>query len=52
MSRFMQVIEHLLPMHYVRYLVENLLVSLGSIAFFVDRPLAIYKESYWAICTI
>ncbi|BAZ27568.1 hypothetical protein NIES4073_84910 [Kalymmatonema gypsitolerans NIES-4073] len=47
MSRFMQVIEHLLPMHYIRYLVENSLVSLGSLAFFVDRPLAIFGTAAW-----
>lgn len=47
MSRFMQVVEHLLPIHYVRYLVNNSLVSLGSIAFFVDRPLAIFGTAAW-----
>ena len=47
MSRFMQVVEHLLPIHYVRYLVENSLISLGSLAFFVDRPLAIFGTAAW-----
>ncbi len=47
MSRFMQVVEHLLPIHYIRYLVENSLISLGSLAFFIDRPLAIFGTAAW-----
>ncbi len=52
MSRFMQVVEHLLPIHYVRYLVENSLISLGSLAFFIDRPLAIFGTAAWLHASI
>jgi NurA domain len=45
--RFMQVVEHLLPMHYVRHVVDHSLASLGSIAFFVDRPLAVFGTAAW-----
>jgi hypothetical protein len=47
LNRTMSVIEHLLPIHYIRYLKENALPLLGSLAFFVDGPLAIFGTAAW-----
>ena len=47
MARFMQAVEHLLPIHYIRHLEENSLANLGGIAFFVDRPLAVFGTAAW-----
>ena len=46
-SRFMGVVEHLLPIHYIRYLAEDSLSSLASTAFFLDRPLGIFGSAAW-----
>lgn len=46
-NRAMMTIEHLMPVHYIRYLAENSLSSLGSTAFFVDGPLAVFGNSAW-----
>ncbi len=47
LMRFMTTVEHLMPVHYVRYLRENSLPTLGGLAFFVDGPLAIFGTSAW-----
>lgn len=47
LSRFMLQVEHMVPIHYVRYLAENSLSSLGSIAFFIDGPLAVFGNGAW-----
>ncbi len=47
LSRFMLAVEHLVPMHYIRYLAENSLQLLGSLAFFVDGPLAVFGNPAW-----
>lgn len=47
LMRFMQDLEHLMILHYVRYLYENSLEDLATTAFFLDRPLAIYGNSAW-----
>jgi hypothetical protein len=47
LSRLMNVVEHLLPLHYLRYLHENSPESLSTMAFFVDGPLAIFGNSAW-----
>ncbi|MDP9316784.1 MAG: DNA double-strand break repair nuclease NurA [Chloroflexota bacterium] len=47
LSRLMLVIEHMLPMHYLRFLLENSPQVLGSTAFFVDGPLAIFGNGAW-----
>ncbi len=47
LMRFMQDLEHLMIMHYVRYLYENSLRDLATTAFFLDRPLAVYGNSAW-----
>lgn len=52
LSRFMLQVEHLMPIHYVRFLRENSLVSLGAIAFFIDGPLAVFGSAAWLHATI
>jgi hypothetical protein len=47
LTRFMQDLEHLMMMHYVRYLYENSIEDLAATAFFIDRPLAVYGNSAW-----
>jgi hypothetical protein len=47
LMRFMQDLEHLMILHYVRYLYENSLNDLAATAFFIDRPLAVYGNSAW-----
>lgn len=47
LSRFMLQIEHMIPVHYIRYLVENSLTLLSSMAFFVDGPLAVFGNGAW-----
>src|SRR5207249_2359093 len=46
-SRFMMVVEHLLPIHYLRFFANRSLPSLGAIAFFVDGPLAVFGNAAW-----
>ncbi len=47
LSRFMLVVEHILPIHYIRYLAENSFPLLGSLAFFIDGPLALFGPAAW-----
>lgn len=49
MTRFMLAVEHMLPVHYLRHLLENNfpLDKLSSIAFFLDGPLAIFGNCAW-----
>jgi len=49
MTRFMLTVEHILPVHYIRHLLQaNFpLEQLASIAFFVDGPLAIFGNCAW-----
>jgi len=46
-SRLAQVLEHLVPVHYVRYLLQQSKASLGETAFIIDRPLAIFGNPAW-----
>ncbi|NJM09425.1 MAG: hypothetical protein HC883_00545, partial [Bdellovibrionaceae bacterium] len=46
-SRFMNIVEHMIPIHYIRYLTEHSLKSLSGIAFFVDGPLAVFGTAAW-----
>lgn len=46
-TRLMVVIEHLLPIHYIRHLAVNALSSLSQTAFFFDGPLAVFGTSAW-----
>ncbi|MEK6206920.1 MAG: hypothetical protein AABM32_04695 [Chloroflexota bacterium] len=47
MTRFMLQVEHMLPVHYVRHLVETSPAVLGSLAVFVDGPLAVFGQGAW-----
>ncbi len=47
MSRFMGIIEHLLPIHYLRNFADNSLDILSKTAFFLDRPLGIFGTAAW-----
>jgi hypothetical protein len=45
-TRLMQILEHLIPIHYMRYLMKTPLL-LSNMAYFVDGPLAIFGTSAW-----
>lgn len=47
LARVMQIIEHLLPVHYVRYLFERSPQALAGLAFFIDGPLAVFGNAAW-----
>ena len=47
MSRFMLVLEHLLPVHYCRYLLAVAPQLLSETAFFIDGPLAVFGTAAW-----
>lgn len=47
MTRFMMQLEHMLPIHYLRYLESNSLSLVASLAFFVDGPLAVFGNGAW-----
>ncbi len=47
LNRLMLTIEHLLLIHYVRFMAETSLSALASTAFFVDGPLAIFGNTGW-----
>lgn len=47
LSRLMMVLEHLIPIHYIRFIEQKALLSLNKIAFFIDGPLAIYGTPAW-----
>jgi NurA domain len=46
-TRFMNVVEHLLPIHYIRYLSGQSLPALAALTFFVDGPLAVFGPAAW-----
>jgi hypothetical protein len=46
-SRLMLVLEHLIPIHYMRHFFKNARLLLSGIAFFVDGPLAIFGTPAW-----
>lgn len=47
LSRLMNVLEHLLPIHYIRFIEQKVLLALEKMAFFVDGPLAIFGTAAW-----
>lgn len=47
LSRLMMVLEHLIPIHYIRLIEQKAFLALNKIAFFVDGPLAIYGTPAW-----
>jgi hypothetical protein len=51
-TRFMNVVEQLLPLHYVRYLAKNSLDMLANTAFFSDGPLAVFGTPAWLHASI
>jgi len=52
LSRFMMLIEHLLPVHYCRYLLRVAPQLLSSTAFFIDGPLAVFRTGAWLHASI
>ncbi len=46
-SRFMLQVEHMLPMHYARFLIAQSPASLSSSVFFLDGPLAVFGNGAW-----
>jgi hypothetical protein len=46
-NRLMNILEHLIPFHYIRCFADQAPVQLGGIAFFVDGPLAVFGSSSW-----
>lgn len=46
-SRFMSIIEHMMPIHYIRFLSDNSASTLASLAFFIDGPLAVFGNAAW-----
>lgn len=46
-SRFMSYVEHLLPIHYIRYLVEEAPAQLSQLSILVDGPLAVFGNAAW-----
>jgi hypothetical protein len=47
LGRLMMLVEHLLPVHYTRYLLRHNPEILGSTVFFIDGPLALFGTSAW-----
>lgn len=51
LTRFTNVIEHLLVMHYIRMIVyhsrQSYVETLSDVCFFMDGPLAIYGNAAW-----
>lgn len=47
LGRFMLLVEHLIPMHYLRQLAATSLPALAGLAFFVDGPLAVFGNGAW-----
>ena len=49
--RFMNVIEHIIPIHYIRIVrelhKESFVTILSNLAFFIDGPLAIFGNAAW-----
>ena len=47
MTRLMLAVEHLLAMHYLRYLRETSPQALSGLTFFMDGPLAVFGNPAW-----
>lgn len=52
LSRVMLTVEHLLTMHYIRYLADASLSVLARTVFFLDDPLAIFGNAAWMHASI
>ncbi|WP_372718043.1 DNA double-strand break repair nuclease NurA [Novipirellula sp.] len=46
-SRFMSYLEHLLPVHYARYLSRESPTGLAGLALMIDGPLAVFGNAAW-----
>jgi hypothetical protein len=46
-SRFMSYVEHLLPIHYLRFLSDEAPAQLSNLAVLLDGPLAVFGQSAW-----
>jgi hypothetical protein len=46
-NRLMMLLEHLVPIHYMRFFANQAPVQLGGMAFFIDGPLAIFGTAAW-----
>jgi len=46
-SRFMSYVEHLLPIHYLRFLRDAAPAQLNDLAILVDGPLAVFGQAAW-----
>ena len=47
LSRLVMILEHLIPIHYLRLIAQKAFLALTRIAFFVDGPLAIFGNAAW-----
>lgn len=47
LSRLMMVLEHLIPIHYIRFIERRAFLALSNIAFFIDGPLAMFGNPAW-----
>jgi hypothetical protein len=46
-SRLMMILEHVIPIHYIRYIYKSTPLLLSGMAFFVDGPLAVFGNAAW-----
>ncbi len=46
-SRLMLILEHLIPIHYMRHFNQRAYLNLTRMAFFIDGPLAIFGNAAW-----
>lgn len=47
LSRLMMVLEHLLPVHYMRFIMQRAPLALTNVVFFIDGPLAVFGTAAW-----
>lgn len=47
MTRLMLALEHLIPLHYMRFFYKNAPLLLSGMAFFIDGPLAVFGSPHW-----
>lgn len=46
-SRLMLILEHIIPVHYIRFLLKHSPLVVAGMAFFVDGPLAVFGNAAW-----
>ena len=47
LGRLMMAVEHLMPIHYMRWILRHSPTALSQTAFFIDGPLAIFGNAAW-----